>query len=295
MHNNLLNTAVFVWLRFEWDEGPSPGARQKTAIHLLRANPTTTHRHASQPPNVPHNTSALTKRAFPSGTHSRCSDVSPQPSHRPCFTVDSAITPAPQHPNHSLLKTAHPRRCGRYHRTNCLRKKRKATEVNFLTSPRSETTQPRRYRKHSLAQVSLEPLKPFRAIVEVIVKRKTGGGRWRYEVKVEATEAPPDDSISLKASVGGVSSAVFRLCNRYLGYAPFQVQRNGERRGKERATGDLSLSLLFVVSQGNVHVRCAQCLPLYFKFPPPAEDAFFSEVEPVAIALAQSDTVRTLR
>lgn len=79
--------------------------------------------------------------------------------------------------------------------------------------------------------MSLEPLKPFRAIVEVIVKRKTGGGRWRYEVKVEATEAPPDDSISLRASVGGVSSAVFRLCNRYLGYAPFQVQH--ERRKEE--------------------------------------------------------------
>lgn len=79
--------------------------------------------------------------------------------------------------------------------------------------------------------MSLEPLKPFRAIVEVVVKRKTGGGRWRYEVKVEATEAPPDDSISLRAAVGGVSSAVFRLCNRYLGYAPFQVQN--ERTKKE--------------------------------------------------------------
>lgn len=72
-------------------------------------------------------------------------------------------------------------------------------------------------------QVSLEPLKPFRASVEVIVKRKTGGGRWRYEVRVDSTDPPPDDSISLKAPVGGVSSAVFRLCNRYLGYAPFQV------------------------------------------------------------------------
>lgn len=75
--------------------------------------------------------------------------------------------------------------------------------------------------------MSLEPLKPFRTIVEVIVKRKTGGGRWRYEVNVEATDAPPDDTISLRASVGGVSSAVFRLCNRYLGYAPFQVSQVG--------------------------------------------------------------------
>lgn len=74
------------------------------------------------------------------------------------------------------------------------------------------------------AQVSLEPLKPFRAMVEVIVKRKTGGGRWRYEVKVEVTEPLPDDNIALRAPVGGVSSAVFRLCNRYLGYAPFQVR-----------------------------------------------------------------------
>lgn len=88
--------------------------------------------------------------------------------------------------------------------------------------------------KTSFGQVSLEPLKPFRAIVEVIVKRKTGGGRWRYEVKVEATDAPPDDHISLRAAVGEVSSAVFRLCNRYLGYAPFQVL-NGESDGKRRS------------------------------------------------------------
>lgn len=95
--------------------------------------------------------------------------------------------------------------------------------------------------------MSLEPLKPFRAIVEVFVKRKTGGGRWRYEVKVEATDAPPDDHISLRASVGEASSAMFRLCNRYLGYAPFQVLHwtnflrgemngmRGENRRKVRA------------------------------------------------------------
>lgn len=81
----------------------------------------------------------------------------------------------------------------------------------------------------SFAQVSLEPLKPFRAMVEVVVKRKTGGGRWRYELKVEATEPPPDDTICLRAAVGGQSSAVFRLCNRYLGYAPFQVSAWGRR------------------------------------------------------------------
>lgn len=73
-------------------------------------------------------------------------------------------------------------------------------------------------------QVSLEPLKPFTAIVEVVVKRKTGGGRWRYEIMVEATEADPDDHISLRAPVSGKSSAMFRLCNRFLGYAPFQVR-----------------------------------------------------------------------
>ncbi|CAM9742155.1 unnamed protein product, partial [Ectocarpus fasciculatus] len=93
----------------------------------------------------------------------------------------------------------------------------RALSVVPVTTKLSDPRQPLKF------QVSLEPLKPFRAIVEVIVKRKTGGGRWRYEVKVEATDAPPDDTISLRASVGGVSSAVFRLCNRYLGYAPFQA------------------------------------------------------------------------
>ncbi|CAN0125213.1 unnamed protein product [Ectocarpus sp. 13 AM-2016] len=93
----------------------------------------------------------------------------------------------------------------------------RALSVVPVTTKLSDPRQPLKF------QVSLEPLKPFRTIVEVIVKRKTGGGRWRYEVKVEATDAPPDDTISLRASVGGVSSAVFRLCNRYLGYAPFQA------------------------------------------------------------------------
>lgn len=89
-------------------------------------------------------------------------------------------------------------------------------------------------------KVSLEPLKPFRAIVEVIVKRKTGGGRWRYEVRVEATDAPPDDNISLRAPVGGHFSAVFRLCNRYLGYAPFQASYFPVR-GVEGIGGNLNI------------------------------------------------------
>eukprot|EP00903_Cladosiphon_okamuranus_P009303 g8875.t1 len=105
--------------------------------------------------------------------------------------------------------------------------KRRATKIDFFFFL-------------TMFRVSLEPLKPFRAIVEVIIKRKTGGGRWRYEVKVEATEAPPDDRISLRASVGGVSSAVFRLCNRYLGYAPFQAY----------FTADSALSLSVEPSDG---------------------------------------------
>ena len=103
-------------------------------------------------------------------------------------------------------------------------------KLQFTTLPHSDfvpcvdLTHSSRCNVHTMyTQVSLEPLKPFRTSVEVIVKRKTGGGRWRYEVRVDSTDPPPDDSISLKAPVGGVSSAVFRLCNRYLAYAPFQV------------------------------------------------------------------------
>ncbi|CAN0006302.1 unnamed protein product, partial [Choristocarpus tenellus] len=71
-------------------------------------------------------------------------------------------------------------------------------------------------------QVSLEPLKPFHATVELVVIRDTGG-RWRYEIKLEATEPVPDDSIVLQAGVGDLSSVVFKLCNRYLSYTPFKV------------------------------------------------------------------------
>ncbi|CAM9334154.1 unnamed protein product [Discosporangium mesarthrocarpum] len=71
-------------------------------------------------------------------------------------------------------------------------------------------------------QVSLEPLKPFHAVVELVVVRNTGG-RWRYEIKLEATEPAPDDTISLQAGVGDKASVVFRLSNRYLSYAPFQA------------------------------------------------------------------------
>ncbi|CAM9548186.1 unnamed protein product [Chrysoparadoxa australica] len=96
----------------------------------------------------------------------------------------------------------------------------RSLSITPLKTAISKAAEPLRF------QVSFDPLRPFHAAVDLVILRKSGG-RWRYEVKLEATEPAPDDSISIEAAVKSSGSVAFRLCNRYLGYAPFQAYFTG--------------------------------------------------------------------
>lgn len=47
--------------------------------------------------------------------------------------------------------------------------------------------------------------------------------RWRYELRLEATEPEPDDTILIEAGINTTTIVNFRLTNRHLAFAPFQV------------------------------------------------------------------------
>ena len=59
---------------------------------------------------------------------------------------------------------------------------------------------------------TFEPLRPFAGSVHLVVRRATGG-RWPFEVQMEATEPDPDDTISLEASLHHTAKARFALVN----------------------------------------------------------------------------------
>ena len=71
--------------------------------------------------------------------------------------------------------------------------------------------------------VRFEPMRPFTAAVQFIVN-KASGGRWRYEMKLIASEAEPDDTIVIEAMLNHTSSVSFELTNQFPTYAPFQVR-----------------------------------------------------------------------
>lgn len=71
-------------------------------------------------------------------------------------------------------------------------------------------------------EVRFEPLRPFNANLEFIVNKRSGG-RWRYELRVEATEPEPDDIIVVEAMMGHTSSVAFELTNQFPTYAPFRA------------------------------------------------------------------------
>ena len=68
----------------------------------------------------------------------------------------------------------------------------------------------------------LEPLKPFDASIQLVINKSTGG-RWRYLMRVTATEADPDDTISIEATLHRTSSVSFGITNSFPNYAPFKA------------------------------------------------------------------------
>ena len=70
--------------------------------------------------------------------------------------------------------------------------------------------------------VVFEPLRPFSAHFELIVNKQSGG-RWRFDVQVDATEPDVDDEITIEAMLNRTSSVSFKLTNQFASYAHFEA------------------------------------------------------------------------
>ena len=69
-------------------------------------------------------------------------------------------------------------------------------------------------------KVKFEPLRPFKTEAELFVY-KGSGGRWRYNVLIEAQSPEIDDTITIEAPMHRETSVAFRLCNHFKQYASF--------------------------------------------------------------------------
>jgi len=78
----------------------------------------------------------------------------------------------------------------------------------------------------SESQVSLKvrfaPLRPFVALCNLVITRASGG-RWRFDVKLEATEPEVDDTISIQSPLNKPASVAFRLSNHTSVYSEFDA------------------------------------------------------------------------
>lgn len=52
---------------------------------------------------------------------------------------------------------------------------------------------------------------------------QASGGRWRFDLKLEATEPEVDDTISIQSPLNKPASVAFRLCNHTNAYAEFDA------------------------------------------------------------------------
>merc|ERR1719229_2124975 len=76
------------------------------------------------------------------------------------------------------------------------------------------------------SQVSLKvrfaPLRPFVAMCKLVITRSSGG-RWRFDLKLEATEPEVDDTISIQSPLNKPASVAFRLSNHTSVYSEFDA------------------------------------------------------------------------
>ena len=70
--------------------------------------------------------------------------------------------------------------------------------------------------------VKFSPLRPFSCFCPLVITKK-GGGRWRFDVKLEALEPPPDDVIVIESPLHKPASVAFRLRNYTNAYAEFDA------------------------------------------------------------------------
>eukprot|EP00929_Paragymnodinium_shiwhaense_P088700 TRINITY_DN49010_c0_g1_i1.p1 TRINITY_DN49010_c0_g1~~TRINITY_DN49010_c0_g1_i1.p1 ORF type:complete len:2929 (-),score=783.00 TRINITY_DN49010_c0_g1_i1:108-8894(-) len=71
-------------------------------------------------------------------------------------------------------------------------------------------------------KVRFAPLRPFVALCNLVITRASGG-RWRFDLKLEATEPEVDDTISIQSPLNKPASVAFRLCNHTSAYSEFEA------------------------------------------------------------------------
>lgn len=71
-------------------------------------------------------------------------------------------------------------------------------------------------------QVTFEPMRPFSTSLMLVVVRSSGG-RWPFEIQLDASEADVDDNIVIEAALKTTSVVTFKLVNRLPAYSPFQA------------------------------------------------------------------------
>ena len=91
----------------------------------------------------------------------------------------------------------------------------------FVLTPTSDTltdaTAPMQY------NVRFDPLKPFSCLLDLVIKKKSGG-QWRFQLSVEAEEPDIDDLIVIESQLNQTSSISFKLTNQFRESARFHSE-----------------------------------------------------------------------
>jgi hypothetical protein len=80
--------------------------------------------------------------------------------------------------------------------------------------------------------VNFAPLRPFNCNCTLILSKVTGGGRWRFNLNLEAAEPEVDDIIEIESGLNRAASVAFRLSNNTSAYAEFDAFFDSESAGE---------------------------------------------------------------
>jgi len=76
---------------------------------------------------------------------------------------------------------------------------------------------------HLMYAVKFDPLRPFKTEAQLFVY-KASGGRWKFNLLIEAKEPDVDDTIVIEAAMGKTTSVAFKLANHFKQYAAFTAK-----------------------------------------------------------------------
>lgn len=71
--------------------------------------------------------------------------------------------------------------------------------------------------------VRFEPLRPYKTTVELLVYKSTGG-RWKYNILLDAQEPEEDDTIIIESQMNKTASVAFKLTNQFKAFAEFDAK-----------------------------------------------------------------------